>query len=43
MCYTKQCGSKAALDEYEEMQKNPNKYKRYGSFDEILDEVLGDA
>lgn len=35
--------TKAALDEYEEMKKNPGKYKRYGSFDEILDEVLGDA
>lgn len=29
--------TKTALDEYEEMEKNPNKYKRYGSFDEILD------
>ncbi|MDE7239145.1 MAG: type II toxin-antitoxin system RelB/DinJ family antitoxin [Lachnospiraceae bacterium] len=35
--------TKAALDEYEEMEKNPDKYKRYGSFDEILDEVFGDA
>lgn len=35
--------TKAALDEYEEMKKNPDKYKRYGSFDDILDEVLGDA
>ncbi|MBD5533118.1 MAG: type II toxin-antitoxin system RelB/DinJ family antitoxin [Lachnospiraceae bacterium] len=35
--------TKAALDEYEEMEKNPDKYKRYGSFDEMLDEVLGDA
>ena len=30
--------TQAALDEYEEM-KNPEKYKRYNSFDEILDEV----
>lgn len=35
--------TKAALDEYEEMKKNPDKYKRYGSFDELLDEVLADA
>ncbi len=35
--------TKAALNEYEEMEKNPDKYKRYQSFDEILDEVLGDA
>lgn len=35
--------TKAALDEYEEMRKNPDKYKRYDSFDEILDEVLADA
>lgn len=32
--------TKAALDEYEEMKKNPDKYKRYESFDEILDEVF---
>lgn len=35
--------TKAVLDEYEEMKKNPEKYKRYDSFDEILDEVLADA
>lgn len=35
--------TKAALDEYEEMVQNPEKYKRYPSFDEVLDEVLGDA
>lgn len=35
--------TKTALDEYEEMKKNPEKYKRYDSFDEILDEVLADA
>lgn len=32
-----------ALDEYEEMKKNPGNYKRYESFDEMLDEVLTDA
>lgn len=35
--------TKAALDEYAEMEKNPDKYKRYESFDEILEEVLEDA
>lgn len=35
--------TKAALDEYEEMKKNPDKYKRYKSFDELLDEVSTDA
>lgn len=35
--------TRAALDEYEEMKKNPGNYKRYESFDEILDEVLADA
>ena len=35
--------TKAALDEYEEMRKNPGSYKRYESFDEILDEVFADA
>ncbi len=33
----------AALAEYEEMQKNPKKYKRYASFQDIMDEVLEDA
>lgn len=35
--------TKAALNEYEEMKKNPGKYKRYESFDEILDEVFADV
>ncbi len=35
--------TKAALGEYEEMKKNPGNYKRYDSFDEILDEVFADA
>ena len=34
--------TKAALREYEGMKKNPDKYKRYESFDEILDEVFTD-
>lgn len=33
----------AALNEYEEMRKNPDKYQRYESFDQILDEVFADA
>lgn len=35
--------TKAALGEYEEMKRNPGNYKRYDSFDEILDEVFADA
>lgn len=37
--------TRAALDEYEyeEMKKNPDNYKRYESFDEVIDEVLSDA
>lgn len=41
--HTPNAETKAALDEYEEMKKNPDKYKRYKSFDEIIDEVLTDA
>ena len=35
--------TRAALGEYEEMKQNPGNYKRYESFDEVLDEVLDDA
>ncbi|MCM1540812.1 MAG: hypothetical protein NC121_06065 [Blautia sp.] len=35
--------TRAALDEYEEMKKNPGNYKRYESLDEVLDEVFTDA
>ena len=35
--------TRAALNEYEEMKKNPERYKRYESFDEILNEVFPDA
>lgn len=35
--------TKAALAEYEEMKKNPGSYKRYSSFDDMIDEVLDDA
>jgi len=30
----------AAMDEYDEMQKNPSAYKRYPSFKAAIDEVL---
>ncbi len=35
--------TRAALKEYEEMQKRPGDYKRYKSFDEMVSEVLDDA
>lgn len=35
--------TKAALAEYEEMKKNPGNYKRYETFDEVLNEVFTDA
>lgn len=35
--------TRAALDEYEEMKRNPDNYKRYDSFDEVLNEVFNDA
>lgn len=33
----------AALEEGEEMLSNPEKYKRYATFREAMDEVLNDA
>ena len=35
--------TRAALDEYEEMKKNPGSYKRYDSFDDVLNEVSDNA
>lgn len=35
--------TRAALAEYEDMKKNPERYKRYESFDALMDEVLEDA
>lgn len=35
--------TRVALAEYEEMKKNPGSYKRYESFDALMDEVLEDA
>ncbi|MBO4432333.1 MAG: type II toxin-antitoxin system RelB/DinJ family antitoxin [Clostridia bacterium] len=40
--FTPNDDTKAALAEYEKM-KNPGEYKRYGSFDDLMSEVLGDA
>ncbi len=33
----------AAMDEYDEMQKHPEKYKRYSTFKEAMNEVLGNV
>lgn len=35
--------TRAALAEYEEMKRSPGSYKRYESFDDVLNEVLDDA
>lgn len=35
--------TKAALAEYDEMKNNPESYKRYSSFDALMDKVLADA
>lgn len=35
--------TRAALAEYEEMKKNPERYKHYSSFEDLMDEVLEDA
>ena len=35
--------TQAALAEYQAMKSDPNRYKRYATFDELADEVLGDA
>ena len=41
--YTPNAETRAALAEYAEMKRNPDAYKRYNSFDEVLDEVLKGA
>ncbi len=33
----------AALSEYNAMKNNPEQYKRYSSFDDVMNEILGDA
>lgn len=35
--------TRAALAEYQDMKKNPERYKRYESFDALMNEVLEDA
>lgn len=35
--------TRAALSEYEDMKRDRSAYKRYDSFDGLLNEVLGDA
>ena len=35
--------TRASLAEYDEMKKSPEKYKRYDSFTDLLDEVFEDA
>ncbi len=38
--YTPNAATRVALNEYEEMKKDPDAYKRYDSFDELTKEVL---
>ena len=35
--------TRAALAEYQAMKEHPEEYKRYSSFDDLMDEVLADA
>lgn len=35
--------TRAALAEYDEMKRHPDRYQRYNSFDDLMDEVLADA
>ena len=41
--FTPNAETRAALAEYDEMKKNPGEYKRYGSFDDLMTEVLANA
>lgn len=41
--YTPNADTKKALYEYYRMVNDPENYRRYDSFDEVIDEVLGDA
>ena len=38
--FTPNAETKAALAEYDEMKNNPDAYKRYDSFDDLMTEVL---
>lgn len=40
---TPNAATRAALAEYAAMRNNPEQYKRYDSFSELMSEVLGDA
>jgi hypothetical protein len=40
MCMIPNAETRAALEEYEEMKKHPDNYKRYSTFEELMDEVL---
>lgn len=35
--------TRAALEEYAAMRDHPEQYKRYASFSDVMDEVLGNA
>ena len=35
--------TRAALAEYDEMKRNPDAYRRYDTFDDLMREVLADA
>lgn len=35
--------TRAALAEYDEMEINPSKYRRYNSFDDMMSELDADA
>ena len=35
--------TRTALAEYDEMKRNPGNYKRYSSFEDLMEEVLEDA
>lgn len=41
--FTPNAETRAALAEYDEMRKDPDKYKRFHSFDDMMDEVLTNA
>ena len=41
--FTPNAETRAALAEYDEMRKDSDKYKRFRSFDDMMDEVLADA
>ena len=41
--YTPNAETRAALEEYEEMKRNPERYKRFESFEEMMNEVINDA